>query len=106
MKKIIALLFFLSFSLMAQKLPKQLTMKLKSFKVNAPSKEAFAELMKQCKKEDPDNKGILIIYKGKKNKRINLNLTDVPVNELLRLICLSSGYKYKITGRTVNIVDK
>ena len=88
-------------------LPKQLTMKLSEFKaVSVPAKEAFALLSKKVKEEDPEKKGLLIIFKAKKNKNISLNLNAMPVVNIINYLCLSGNYRYKITGRTVNITDK
>ena len=107
MAKILTFIFviFLSNQLMAQRpLAKQFNMKI-DFNVKTDAKEAFAKLMAECKKQDPDKKGLLIIFKGKKNKRISLNVT-MPVIQILNYMCKSSDYTYKITGRTVNITDK
>ena len=82
-------------------------MKLSEFKaVGVPAKEAFAMLSKKVKEEDPEKKGLLIIFKAKKNKNISLNLNAMPVVNIINYLCLSGNYRYKITGRTVNITDK
>jgi hypothetical protein len=101
------LVVFCSSIVLAQKpLAKQFSMKLDSFEVKAEAKEAFAKLMKECKEKDPDKRGLLIIFKAKKSKMIALNINKMPVIEILNYMCKSSGYKYKITGHTVNITDK
>lgn len=100
--------YFTLFSKAAQKpLAKQFNMKLSEFKaVGVPAKEAFEKLMKQTKEEDPEKKGLLILFNAKKNKRISLNINSMPVIQIINYLCLSGNYRYKITGRTVNIEDK
>ncbi|MCM8527675.1 MAG: hypothetical protein NE327_14235 [Lentisphaeraceae bacterium] len=99
----------LSFSLQAAEtaLAEQFNMKISDFRVNAvPAKEAFAQFSDLVKKEDPAKKGLLIIFKAKKSKKISLNVSALPVIEVIKYLCLSGNYRYKITGRTVNITDK
>ena len=88
-------------------LASQFNMKLSEFRVNAISaKEAFAELSKKVKEEDPEKKGLLIIFKATKDKKVSLNINAMPVIQIIKYLCLSGDYRYKITGRTVNITDK
>lgn len=88
-------------------LAKQFNMKLSEFKaVGVPAKEAFDLLSKKVKEEDPEKKGLLILFQAKKNKNISLNINSMPVINVINYLCLSGNYKYKITGRTVNITDK
>lgn len=85
----------------------QLSIKISDFRVNAtPAKEAFAQFAALVKKEDPDKKGLTIIFKAKKSKKISLNVSAIPAIEVIKYLCLSGNYRYKITGRTINITDK
>jgi hypothetical protein len=106
MKTLIIFALLFSTQLFARELPKQLMMTLKSFSTQTNAKDAFAQLMKQAKKDDPKKKGILILFKAKKNKEINLNLSQMPLIEIIRYMCISSDYSFKVTGRTVIISDK
>ena len=65
--------------------------------------DAFKNLEKLSKQNDPKKLGIRILFKPKKAKKVNLNFSNMPVDQILRYICISAGYKYKITNRTVNI---
>ena len=101
--------FYMTNFLKAVKKPlaKQLSMKLSEFKaVGVPAKEAFALLSKKVKEEDPEKKGLMILFQAKKNKNISLNINSMPVINVINYLCLSGNYRYKITGRTVNITDK
>ena len=105
---LIASFYFTTFLKAVQKpLPKQFEMKLSSFNVNAtPAKEAFELLSKQVKEEDPEKKGLMILFNAKKSKNISMNISAMPVLQIINYLCLSGNYRYKITGRTVNIFDK
>ncbi len=101
------IMLFFTAQLFGQKpLPGQFTLSLQSFEVKAPAKEAFTHLMQETIKADPEKKGLLIIFKAKKEKRITLNINKMPIIEIIRYMCIAGNYKYKITGRTVNITDK
>jgi len=100
---------FLVFSMQAatSAIAEQFNIKISDFRVNAlPAKEAFAQFSELVKKEDPAKKGLTIIFKAKKSKKISLNVSAIPVIEVIKYLCLSGNYRYKITGRTVNITDK
>ena len=101
--------FFLAISIQATTtaLADQFNMKITDFRVNAvPAKEAFAQFSELVKKEDPTKKGLTIIFKAKKSKKISLNVSSIPVIEVIKYLCLSGNYRYRITGRTVNITDR
>ena len=74
------------------------------FKSSGTAADAFKNLEKVSKENDPKKLGIRVIFKAKKARKVNLSLDNMPVSEILRYICLSTGYKYKITNRTVNII--
>lgn len=104
---ITSLLLVFSMQAVTAATAKQLNMKISDFRVNAiPAKEAFAQFAALVKKEDPANKGLTIIFKAKKSKKISLNVSSIPVIEVIKYLCLSGDYRYKITGRTINITDK
>lgn len=82
----------------------QLNVVIPEFKSNGTAKEAFKKLEELSKKNDPKKLGIRVLFNPKKAKTINLDFSNMPVTEILRYVCLSAGYKYKITNRTVNII--
>ena len=73
----------------------QLKVIIAEFKSNGTAQEAFKKLEELSKKNDPKNLGI---------KKLNLDFSNMPVAEIVRYLCLSAGYKYKVTNRTVNII--
>ncbi|MCH2207101.1 MAG: hypothetical protein MK132_14695 [Lentisphaerales bacterium] len=82
----------------------QLKVIIAEFKSNGTAQEAFKKLEELSKKNDPKNLGIRIIFNPKKVKKLNLDFSNMPVAEIVRYLCLSAGYKYKVTNRTVNII--
>jgi hypothetical protein len=81
----------------------QLKVVVPRFKSQGSAADAFKNLEKVSKENDPQKLGIRVIFKPKKAKKVNLSFDNMPVAEILRYICLSTGYKYKVTNRTVNI---
>ena len=74
------------------------------FKSSGTAADAFKNLEKVRKENDPKKLGIRVIFKPKKARKVKLSFDNMPVGEILRYICLSTGYKYKVTNRTVNII--
>ena len=82
----------------------QLKVVIPEFKSNGTAAEAFKMLERASKENHPKKLGLKIIFKAKKAKNINVNFSNMPAAEVLRYLCLSAGYKYKVTNRTVNIL--
>lgn len=103
-KKILLLLILFTSTLLAQS--SQYKVIIPQFNSKGTAVEAFKTLEKLSKANDPKKLGIKIIFKAKKAKNINLDFSNMPVDQILRYICLSAGYKYKVTNRTVNVIGK
>lgn len=82
------------------KIEEKLKIIIPKFKKNSTIQEVLAALRDESIKNDPDQKGINIIYrmgpeKGK-DKNFNFDFENLPLGEIIRYICLVSGLKYKV----------
>ncbi|HCE44086.1 MAG TPA: hypothetical protein DET40_11105 [Lentisphaeria bacterium] len=76
---------------------------------------AIALIKDLCKKSDPEGKGINISFiapKDDKGKALDpvikneINLTNIPLKDLLRYICDETGMNYKVEAFSVVIYPK
>ena len=65
--------------------------------------EALKYLMRRSKEYDPDKEGVEINYvaAGGDKPTVTLNLTNMPLSEIIRYTCLLTGLEYRIEGNSV-----
>ena len=66
--------------------------------------EALKYLMRRSKEYDPDKEGVVINYlggTGDKPPTVTLNLTNMPLSEIIRYTCLLTDLEYRIEGNSV-----
>ena len=92
------------------KIEEKLKIIIPKFKQKATIEEVLAALRDESIKNDPDKKGVSIIYrKGQekvKDKNFNFDFENMPTGEIIRYICIASGLKYKVDKHAVIIAAK
>lgn len=86
----------------------KLKLKVKVIKLqDASLAQAIETVRRHAKEADPDKKGINIILQqtgvSVKDKKINLNMTDIPLQDVINYIAESVGMTMSITERVVLI---
>ena len=65
--------------------------------------EALKYLTRRSKEYDPDKEGIEINYvaSGSEKPVVTLNLTNMPLSEIIRYTCLLTGLEYRVDGNSI-----
>ena len=65
--------------------------------------EALKYLASRSKKYDPDKEGVEINYVADGNEKpvVTLNLTNMPLSEIIRYTCLLTGLEYRVDGNSI-----
>jgi len=65
--------------------------------------EALKFLAKRSKEYDPDKEGVVINYVAGSGDKpvVTLNLTNMPLSEIIRYTCLLTGLEYRIEGNSI-----
>jgi len=65
--------------------------------------EALKYLTRRSKEYDPDKEGIEINYvaSGGDKPVVTLNLTNMPLSEIIRYTCLLTGLEYRVDGNSI-----
>jgi general secretion pathway protein D len=68
---------------------------------------ALNQLKKRSKEYDPDNKEVEINFAMPSDwsRTVTLNLTNMPLDEIIRYICLLTGLEYRIEGNSILVSD-
>jgi len=69
---------------------------------------ALRQLEQRSKDYDPEYKGVEIRFDmtDRRTRRVTLNLTNAPLDEIIHRICARTGLGYRIDGRTIRVFDK
>jgi len=65
--------------------------------------EALKYLARRSKEYDPDKEGVEINYIADGNEKpvVTLNLTNMPLSEIIRYTCLLTGLEYRVDGNSI-----
>ena len=68
---------------------------------------ALNQLKKRSKEYDPDNQEVEINFAMPSDwsRTVTLNLTNMPLDEIIRYICLLTGLEYRIEGNSILVSD-
>ena len=69
-----------------------------------PVMEVFQALRQQSKDLDPARQGVNLLVqcaKGEPQQKISVSLTNVPLGEAIRYVCMASGLSYRIDPAAV-----
>ena len=85
----------------------KLKLKVKSIKLNqATFDQAIDTIRRHAKEIDPENRGINIIVqqtKTSEDKKITLNLTNIPLRDAIKYVCRSAGLSMSANTHVVMI---
>ena len=68
--------------------------------------EVIEWLRQAARKHDPRDRGVNLIVKlddKAKDKKITLNLRQIPFDDLIRYVCIVADLNYRVTGKVVYI---
>ncbi|MBQ6352980.1 MAG: hypothetical protein IJJ28_06925, partial [Lentisphaeria bacterium] len=68
---------------------------------------ALKQLEKRSKDYDPDKEGVEInlAMPSEFSRTVTLNLTNMPLDEIIRYLCLMTGLEYRVDGNSVLVSD-
>ena len=69
---------------------------------------ALQQLEQRSKGYDPESRGAEIHFDvtDRRTRKVTLNLTDAPLDEIVHRICARTGLEYRIDGRTIRVFDR